>query len=47
MIDKASLACDEITGFILACCQVRPDGIYRREVNSVVRKLQDKALLPG
>src|SRR3954471_3569902 len=26
-LDKALLACDELTGFVMACCLVRPDGI--------------------
>src|SRR5437660_1494844 len=26
LMDKALLACDELTGFIIACCQIRPDG---------------------
>lgn len=42
MMDKALLACDELTGFIIACCQVRPDGITSLEVKSVVKKLKDK-----
>ena len=32
LLDKALLACDELTGFIIACCQVRPDGISSLEV---------------
>ncbi|MBS1487115.1 MAG: HD domain-containing protein [Bacteroidetes bacterium] len=42
LLDKALLACDEITGFIVACCQVRPDGISSLEVKSVIKKLKDK-----
>jgi predicted hydrolase (HD superfamily) len=41
-LDKALLACDELTGFIVACCQVRPDGITTLEVKSVIKKLKDK-----
>ena len=42
ILDKALLACDEITGFIVACAQVRPEGISSLEVKSVVKKLKDK-----
>jgi predicted hydrolase (HD superfamily) len=42
LLDKALLACDELTGFIVACCQVRPDGISALETKSVVKKLKDK-----
>ena len=42
LLDKALLACDELTGFIVACCQVRPDGISSLETKSVVKKLKDK-----
>lgn len=42
-LDKALLACDELTGFIVACCQVRPDGISSLEPRSVVKKLKDKS----
>jgi predicted hydrolase (HD superfamily) len=41
-LDKALLACDEITGFIVACCQVRPDGIATLEPKSVIKRLKDK-----
>lgn len=40
---KALLACDELTGFIIACCQVRPDGITSLETKSVIKKLKDKS----
>lgn len=42
LLDKALLACDELTGFIVACCQVRPDGITSLETRSVIKKLKDK-----
>jgi len=41
-LDKALLACDELTGFIVACCQVRPEGIGTLEPKSVIKKLKDK-----
>jgi predicted hydrolase (HD superfamily) len=41
-LDKGLLACDELTGFIVACCQVRPDGITSLESKSVIKKLKDK-----
>jgi predicted hydrolase (HD superfamily) len=43
LLDKALLACDELTGFIIACCQVRPDGISTLEAKSVIKKLKDKS----
>ena len=43
LLDKALLACDELTGFIIACCQVRPDGILSLETKSVIKKLKDKS----
>jgi predicted hydrolase (HD superfamily) len=42
-LDKALLACDELTGFIVACCQVRPEGIASLEAKSVIKKLKDKS----
>jgi len=42
VLDKALLACDELTGFIVACAQVRPEGIASLEVKSVIKKLKDK-----
>lgn len=41
-LDKALLACDELTGFVVACAQVRPEGIATLEARSVIKKLKDK-----
>lgn len=43
LLDKALLACDELTGFIGACCLVRPGGIDTLKPKSVTKKLKDKA----
>jgi predicted hydrolase (HD superfamily) len=43
LLDKALLACDELTGFIVACSQVRPEGIATLEAKSVIKKLKDKS----
>jgi predicted hydrolase (HD superfamily) len=42
-LDKAILACDELTGFVMACCLVRPDGIRSLSPSSVRKKLKDKS----
>lgn len=42
-LDKALLACDELAGFVGACCFVRPDGIASLEPKSVKKKLKQKA----
>ena len=42
VLDKALLACDELTGFVGACALVRPEGIATLEAQSVVKKLKDK-----
>ena len=41
-LDKALLACDELTGFVGACARVRPDGLATLEAASVLKKLKDK-----
>lgn len=40
--DRALLACDEPTGFVVACCLIRPDGIASLGVDSVKKRLKDK-----
>jgi predicted hydrolase (HD superfamily) len=42
-LDKCLLACDELAGFVIACCLVRPEGIATLEAKSVKKKLKDKA----
>jgi len=42
-LDKALLACDELAGFVMACCLVRPDGIRSLAPSSVKKKLKDKS----
>lgn len=43
LLDKALLACDELTGFVGACCHVREGGIATLEPPSVLKKLKDKS----
>ena len=41
-LDRALLACDELTGFVGACCLVRPEGVHTLAPKSVKKKLKDK-----
>ncbi|RNI21812.1 HD domain-containing protein [Rufibacter latericius] len=40
LLDKALLGCDEITGFVVACAQVRPQRLSGLEAKSVLKKLK-------
>ena len=42
-LDRALLACDELSGLVVACCLVRPEGIASLKPKSVRKKLKDKA----
>jgi predicted hydrolase (HD superfamily) len=42
-LDRSLLACDELTGFVIACCLVRPEGVRTLTPKSVRKKLKDKA----
>ena len=46
-LDRALVACDELTGFIMACCYLRPDGITSLKPKSVKKKLKDKKFAAG
>jgi predicted hydrolase (HD superfamily) len=41
-MDRALLACDELTGFVGACARVRPDGLQSLGAASVLKRLKDK-----
>ncbi len=43
LLDKVLLACDELTGFIVACAQVRPQGFEGMRSKSVTKKLKQKS----
>ena len=42
-LDRTLLACDELTGFVVAAALVRPEGIRTLEPRSIRKKLKDKA----
>jgi predicted hydrolase (HD superfamily) len=47
LLDRALLASDEVTGFVMACALVRPNRTEGLEPRSVKKKLKDKAFAAG
>jgi putative nucleotidyltransferase with HDIG domain len=47
LLKKALFACDELSGFILACSYVRPDGLASLEPRSVRKKLKQPSFAAG
>jgi putative nucleotidyltransferase with HDIG domain len=46
-LDRVLVACDELSGLVVACCLVRPNGIDDLKPKSVVKKLKDRAFAAG
>jgi putative nucleotidyltransferase with HDIG domain len=46
-LDRVLFACDELSGLVVACCLVRPNGIDDLAPKSVVKKLKDRAFAAG
>lgn len=46
-MDKHLVACDELSGLVVASCLVRPNGIDDIKPKSVKKKLKDKAFAAG
>ena len=47
LLDRALLACDELTGFVMACSMVRPDGVHTLTPKSVKKRLKSKSFAAG
>ncbi|MBK8147602.1 MAG: HD domain-containing protein [Acidobacteria bacterium] len=46
-LDKALLACDELTGFVVACALIRPTGIIGMDTASVIKKFKNPKFAAG
>jgi len=46
-MDRALVACDELTGFIVACALPRPDGVLSLKPAGVLKKLKDPRFAAG
>jgi putative nucleotidyltransferase with HDIG domain len=47
LLKKTLFACDELSGFVVACGYVRPDGIGTLEPKSVLKKLKQPSFAAG
>jgi putative nucleotidyltransferase with HDIG domain len=46
-LDRVLVACDELSGLVVASCLVRPNGIDDLKPKSVVKKMKDRAFAAG
>ena len=46
-LDKVLVACDELSGLVMACALVRPTGIEGMEPRSVIKKMKDRGFAAG
>jgi putative nucleotidyltransferase with HDIG domain len=46
-LDRVLVACDELSGLVVACCLVRPNGVDDLKPRSVVKKIKDRAFAAG
>jgi len=46
-LDRVLIACDELSGLVVASCLVRPNGIDDIKPRSVKKKLKDKSFAAG
>jgi len=47
LMAKTLFACDELSGFVMACALVRPSGLEDMKNSSVKKKMKDKAFAKG
>ena len=47
LLDKALLACDELTGLVIAVARLRPNRLQDLTPKSVKKKLKDKSFAKG
>ncbi len=47
LLDKALLACDELTGLVIAVARLRPNGLQDMAPKSVKKKFKDKNFAKG
>jgi len=47
LMDKVLMASDELTGFIMACAKIRPDGLDTLDVSSVAKRFRNPKFAAG
>lgn len=47
LMDKVLMASDELTGFVMACAKIRPDGLATLDASSVLKKFRNPKFAAG